>query len=213
MSTLYAFVIWLIPGQQSWTNYPAPGLAGPNCRGPLDHAAVGVRQAKNSLPVRGRQKPHPQVRVTSGCEPSWPHALQFDTRPGGFCSRLTARLPMICLVVGLVAPTFHQSHTELVNIASSSGGLAIMQTATSHVASTCRLRLGGQVAGEIRRPARRADSAWWTSSLLKSATSLSICRVAWKTIRIESQLHLLNARWKRRITMGWSWKDRLPVWV
>lgn len=49
---------------------------------------------------------------------------------------------MICLVVDLIAPTIHQSHRELVNIVSSSGGLAIMQTDTSQVASTYRLRLG-----------------------------------------------------------------------
>lgn len=48
------------------------------------------------------------------------------------------------MVVGLIAPTIHQSHRELVNIVSSSGGLAIMQTATSQVASTCRLRLGSK---------------------------------------------------------------------
>lgn len=203
----------MIPGQQSWTNYPAPGLAGPNCRGPLGHAAVGVRQAKNSLPVRGRQKPHPQVGVTSGCEPSWPHALQFDTRPGGFCSRLTARLPTICLVVGLVAPTFHQSHTELVNIASSSSGQAICRRPPPMLHRRVGSGLVVKSPGEIRRPAHRADSARWTSSLLKSATSLSISRVLWKTIRIESQIHSLNVRWKRRITMGWSWKDALPVWV
>lgn len=52
---------------------------------------------------------------------------------------------MICLVAGLVAPTIHQSHRELVNIVSSSGGLATMQTDICQVASTCRLRLGPKV--------------------------------------------------------------------
>lgn len=141
LSSLYAFVILLIPGQQSRTNCPIPGQPGHNCRG-LPRSRWGWCVKPRTASVRCRQKPHPQVGVTSGCEPSWPHASQLDTRPGGFCRCLTARRPMICMVAGLIAPTIHQSHGELVNIVSSSGGLAIMQTATSQVASTCRLRLG-----------------------------------------------------------------------
>lgn len=61
--------------------------------------------------VRGRQKPHPEVGVTLGCEPSWPHVSQVDTRRRGFCC-LTARLHMICMVVVPFAPTIHQSKRE-----------------------------------------------------------------------------------------------------
>lgn len=97
-----------------------------------------------------------------------------------FVCRLTATLSLICLVVGLIAPTIHQSHRELVNIVSSSSGLAIMQTETSQVALTCRLRLGPNIR---RDPLSGTPGGFnkWTSSFLKPARSPYISS-SWKRI-------------------------------
>lgn len=170
MSTLYAFVILLIPGQQSRANCPIPRQSGHNCRGTPRLCWTGCVKSRTAS-VRGRQK-----ATSSGgsdlrlLNRHGPHAIQLDTRPGGFCCRLTARLPMICMVVVLIAPTTHQSHMELVNIVSSFGGLAIMQTDAFEVASTCRVRLGSNFR---RHPLYSAPggSRVWTGSFLKLARS------------------------------------------
>ncbi|KAH8778721.1 hypothetical protein F5883DRAFT_218803 [Diaporthe sp. PMI_573] len=96
--------------RQGRRNCPMSGGPRHNCRGPPRSCWSWCIKPRTAS-VRGRQKPHPQVGVTSGCEPSWPHAVQVDTRPGGFCY-LTARLPMICMVVVPFSPTIHQSHRE-----------------------------------------------------------------------------------------------------
>lgn len=137
--------------------------------------------------------------MASGCEPSLPHSTQLDMRAGGFCCRLTATLSLICLVVGLVAPTIHQSHRELVNIVSSSSGLAIMQTETSQVALTCRLRLGPN----IRRDPLSGTPGGFNkvdeqlSEACKKSLYLEFMEEDFNQIIISS----LNPRWKRTITL------------
>lgn len=126
---LISFVILLIPGQQSRENGPMRGEPSHNCRGAPSIMLDMVHQAKNRLRTRSAEATS-QVGVTLACEPSWPHTSQVDTRRSGFCC-LTARLPVICLVVVPFAPTIHQSHRKTFIILSSFGGLPIMQTPIS----------------------------------------------------------------------------------
>ena len=181
-----------------------------NCRGPPRSCWSWCIKPRTAS-VRGRQKPHPQVGVTSGCEPSWPHAVQVDTRPGGFCY-LTARLPMICMVVVPFSPTIHQSHREafqhLVELWRSAyhadrhhpGCIDVPAPAWDKPPETSTV------------PARRVVPRGWTSSSL-NCKKFQYVDTMEEGPESSHKLPSLNVRWERTIRLCCPSDDGLPVWV